>query len=253
MYGHLQYNLQPITWEEFAEIQDSSNEMYEYITPIEINGLKGFDAQYSGQRNRYLYMFYLQGHILTIAVADPVPENKALSDEIIASLRYDPEAVTDESHMTLVSDPNQLYQLLLPDDWDYTFQSTIGTQLSNLEASSPDLEVVVDDEVEGPHSNIYYKQGITLHIQVIDDDSLQFNPGWPDQQQYVVYFNGIPGTVYVYREPSTVEGEIRSVSVTHEGRSYQLRFGYAEDADLDIVDHIILNFNITPETYYPSP
>jgi hypothetical protein len=198
-------------------------------------------------------MFLLQGHILTIAVADPTLENKALSDEIIATLQYDPDGFTDASHMTLLSDPNQLFQVLVPDDWGYNFQSTIGTQLSSLEVSSPDLEVIVDDEVEGPHSNIYYKQGIALHIQVIDDDSLQFNPGWPDQEEYIVYFNGIQGTVYIYREPSTVEGEIRSVAVTYEGRSYLLRFGYAENADLDTIDRIISNFNITPETFYPIP
>jgi hypothetical protein len=253
MYGHLQYNLQNLTWEEFVEIQNNAQGMYEYITPIEIHGLKGFDSQYAGQRNRYVYMFLLQGHILTIAVADPTLENKALSDEIIATLQYDPEGFTDTSHMTLVSDPNQLFQVLVPDDWDYSFQSTVGQQLSSLEASSPDLEVIVDDEVEGPHSNIYYKQGIALHIQVIDDDSLQFNPGWPDQEEYIVYFNGIQGTVYIFREPSTVEGEIRTVAVIYEGRTYMLRFGYAEDADLDTIDHIISNFNITPETFYPTP
>lgn len=252
MYGSLQYNLPPITWEQFNEIQDNSQGMYEYITPIEINGLKGYDAQFAGQRNRYVYTFYLQGQVLSIAVADPTPENKARSDEIIATLQYDPEGFTDDSNMMLVNDPAQLYQVLLPDDWEYSFQSTIGTQLSSLEASSPDLEVVVDDEVEGPHSNIYYKQGIALHIQVIDDDSLQFNPGWPNQRQYGVYFNGIQGTVYVFREPSTAEGEIRSVSVTYEGRSYLLRFGYAESADLDTIDQIISNFIITPDTFFPT-
>jgi hypothetical protein len=253
MYGHLQYNLQPITWERFIEIQDDSQGMYEYITPIEINGLKGYDAQFAGQRNRYVYTFYLQGQVLTIAVADPTPENKARSDEIIATLQYDPAGFTNDSQMMLVNDPAQLYQVLLPEDWDYSFQSTIGTQLSSLEASSPDLEVIVDDEVEGPHGNVYYKQGISLHIQVIDDDSLQFNPGWPDQRQYGVYFNGILGSVYVFREPSTAEGELQSVSVTHEGRSYLLRFGYAEDADLYTIDRIISNFIITPEEFYPTP
>lgn len=252
MYGHLQYNLQPITWERFIEIRDNSQGMYEYITPIEINGLKGYDAQYAGQRNRYVYTFYLQGQVLSIAVADPTPENKALSDEIIATLQYDPEGFTDASHMMLVSDPAQLYQVLLPNDWEYSYQPTLGTQLSSLEASSPDLEVIVDDEVEGPHSNIYYKQGISLHVQVIDDDSLQFNPGWPNQRQYGVYFNGIQGTVYVFREPSTAEGEIRSVAVSYQGRSYLLRFGYAEAADLDSIDRIISSFNITPETFYPT-
>jgi hypothetical protein len=251
MYGHLQYNLTPVTWEQFNEIQDDPQGMYEYITPIEVNGLKGFDSQFSGQRNRYVYTFNLQGHVLSIAVSDPTPENKVQSDKIIASLQLNPDGFSDASHMILLSDPNQLYQMLIPDDWEYSFQPTMGQQISSLEVASPDLELFIDDEVEGPHSNIYYKQGIDLHVQVIDDDSIQFNPGWPDQRQYRVYFNGIEGTVYVYREPSTVEGELRSVTTTYEGKTYLLRFGYAEDADLDTIDQIISSFNITPETFYP--
>lgn len=253
IYGLLQYGLPPISWEEFATIQDNSQGMYQYVNYIEVGGLRGFEAQFSGERNRFVYLFYLEQHILNIAVSEPTPENKAIADQIIATLQYDPQGYTDASHMKLVSDPNRLYQLLIPDDWEYTFQPTLGTQLSSLEVSSPDLEVFIDDEVEGPHSNIYYKQGIALHIQVIDDDSIQFNPGWPDQQEYVVYFNGIEGTVYVFREPSTVEGEIRSVSVTYEGKSYLLRFGYAQDADLDTIDRMIANFNITPEMFYRTP
>jgi hypothetical protein len=251
MYGHLQYNLTPITWEQFIEIQDDPQGMYEYVTPIEVNGLQGFDTQFSGQRNRYVYTFYLQGHVLSIAVSDPTPENKALSDKIIASLQFNPERFTDASHMKLLSDPNQLYQILVPDDWEYLFPPTVGLQISSLEVTSPDLEVIVE-EVEGPHSNVYYKRGIFLHLQVVDDDTVEQMANWPNQRQYSVYFNGIEGTVYVYQEPSTAEGEIMSVTTTYQGRTYLLRFGYADDADLDTIDRIISSFNITPETFYPT-
>jgi hypothetical protein len=251
MYGLLQYNLPSISWEQFAEVQDDSQGMYQYVNPIEINGLRGFDTQFSGQRNRFVYLFYLEGHVLSIAVSEPTPENKALADQIIASLQVISGGFSDVSRLNLVSDPNMLFQLLIPEDWEYNFQPTMGTQLSSLEASSPDLEVIVED-VDGPHSNIYYKKGISLHLQVIDDDTIEHIPDWPNQRQYGVYFNGIEGTVYVYQEPSTAEGEIMSVTATYEGRTYLLRFGYAEDADLEAIDSIISSVILTPESFYPT-
>ncbi|MBW2567526.1 MAG: hypothetical protein JRE24_11795 [Deltaproteobacteria bacterium] len=244
MYGHLQYNLPPISWDEFSNNQINSP-MNAYADYIEVGGLRGYDTQVAGQRNRFVYRFYLEGSVLTIAVADPTSENKTLSDQIIQSLELIPGGFSDTSHEKLVS--HQLFQILIPDDWKFTFQPTIGMQLSSLEITSPDLEVI--EEVGGPHSNIYYKKGIFLHGQVIEDDTAVLI-NWPNQRQYGVYFNGIEGTVYVYVEPSTAEGEIRTVIAYYEGKSYLLRFGYADDADRDTIDRIISSFNITPETFY---
>jgi hypothetical protein len=250
MYGLLQYNLPPVAWEEFSNNQINSP-INAYANYIEVGGLRGYDTQLTGERNRFFYHFYLEGSILSIAVSEPTPENKTLADQIIQSLEFIPSGFTDTSNVKLVRDPNQLYQILIPDDWELSFQPTIGIQLSSLEATSSDFEVIVDDEVEGPHSNIYYKQGIFLHVQVIEDDSAGPITDWSNQWQYVVYFNGIEGTVYVYVEPSTAEGEIRTARVIYEGKSYLLRFGYADDADRDTIDRIISSFNITPETFYP--
>lgn len=251
MYGLLQYNLPPVSWEEFSNNQVNSS-INAYANYIEAGGLRGYDTQLTGERNRFVYHFYLDGSVLSIAVGEPTPENKALADQIIQSLELIPGGYGDASHVKLINDPNRLYQILIPDDWEYSFQPTIGLQLSSLEATSPDLEVLVE-EVGGPHSNIYYKKGIFLHVQVIEDSSAAQIPKWPNQQQYDVYFNGIPGTVFIYVEPSTVEGELQTAQVYYEGISYLLRFGYADDADRDTIDRIISNFNITPETFYPSP
>ena len=73
--------------------------MYSYAKEIEINGLKGLDAQVAGQRNRFVYMFSLDGHVLNIAVADPTEVNKLLADEIISSLLFTPGSVTDASEI----------------------------------------------------------------------------------------------------------------------------------------------------------
>lgn len=248
MYGLLQYDLPSVSWEEFSDNQINS-EMNAYADYIEVGGLRGYDTQVAGVRNRFFYHFYMEGAVLSIAVSEPTPENKAVADQIIQSLEVIPGGLSNASQLKLVSETNQLYQILIPEDWDYSFQETLGPQLSNLEASSPDLEVIIED-VEGPHSNIYYKKGISLHMQVIGDDSAEQFLDWPDQQEYVVYFDGVQGTVHIYVEPSTAEGELRTVRVYYEGKSYFLRFAYADDADREVIDQIISSFRVTPESFY---
>ena len=248
MYGLLQYDSLPRSWEEFSNTHlDSPNNAY--ADYIEVDGLRGYDTQLTGQRNRFVYHLYLEGYDLAIYVSEPTLENKELADQIIQSVEFFPDEFSDESHVKLVTDSNQLYQFLIPEDWEYSQQSTLGLQLSSLEANSPDLEVLVEDGAG--HDDIYYKKGIFLHVQVIEDD-FEYTISWSDEQQYEVYFDGIPGTVSIFTEPSTAEGEIRSAHVVHEGKTYILRFAYADDADRDTIDLIIASFNITRENFYPS-
>jgi hypothetical protein len=255
MYGRLQYTSGPISWEEYSNIQVTSL-INEYANYIEVDGLRGYDTQLTGERNRYVYHFYLEGYDLSIAVAEPNLENKELADQIIQSLEYFPGEFSNQSHEKLVTDPNQLYtdpnqlyQFLVPEDWEYSLQPNGIFQLSNLEANSPDLDVLVEDGAG--HDDIYYKKGIYLHVQVIDDE-IEYEIRWPDLHQYNVYFDGILGTVSIFTEPSTAEGEIRSVHIYHEGKTYILRFGYANDADRETIDRIIASFNLTSLTFYPS-
>ncbi|MFC2028971.1 hypothetical protein ACFLTX_03485 [Chloroflexota bacterium] len=247
MYGLLQYTSLPKTWEAFSTTHiDSPNNAY--ANYLEVGGLRGYDTQLTGERNRFVYHLFLEGYDLTIAVGEPTSETKILADQIMQSLEFSRDEFSNESHVKLVTDSNQLFQLLLPDDWEFAQLPTIGLQLSTLEANSPDLEVIVQEGAG--HSDIYYKKGISLHLQVIEDDAA-YQINWPDLKQYDVYFDGIPGTVSIFTEPSTAEGEIRSVHVYHEGKTYILRFAYANDADRDVLDFIISSFIISPEIFYP--
>lgn len=89
IYGSLQFDLPPVSWEEFAALQDNTAE-YEYVKAIEINGLRGFETQLAGQRNNFVYLFYLDDHILRIAVSSPTQENKSLAEEILKTIEYSP-------------------------------------------------------------------------------------------------------------------------------------------------------------------
>ena len=93
-----------------------------------------------------------------------------------------------------------------------------------------------------------------MQLHVLSDDSALKSP-FPNRtrKEYDVYFNGILGREYIFTQPSTVEGEEREARVYYEGRSYLLRFAYADDTYRYLIDRIIASFNITPETFYPSP
>ena len=246
MYGHLQFfpGLEPISWDEFAN-NTINSPMNAYANEIKINGLRGFDTQLSGERNRFVYLFYLDQHIFSIAVSAPTPENKAKADQIISTLEYTPGGLTDASGVQLISEPNGYYQMYIPDDWDFTFNTTAGIRLSDLEASSPDVDVVVE-ETDGPHSNIYYKNGLVMNFVVLEDDSAKSEPNMAivhRKESVMIY--GIEATDYLFVEPSTAEGELREIRFYYDGRSYLVRFGYPLDTDTDEINWIIRNLLIT--------
>ena len=247
MYGHLQYNLQAITWEELSDNTINSPE-YAYANEIEINGLRGFESQFSGVRNRFVYQFLLNGQVFSIYVSQPTEENKVLAEQIISTLQFNPGEFTSDSQVQKVVDPNFLYQLYIPDDWTYNFGTPAGIRLSDLEASSPDAEVLVE-ETDGPHSNIYYKNGIFMNIIVLEDDSALSEPtSAVIQSSYPIQYYGIEGMDYLFTEPSTAEGELRELRFYYEGKSFLLRFAYTSDVDQELIDWMILNFIITPQS-----
>lgn len=243
IYGHVQFNLPAVSWEQYkSDILNS--EMYEYAREIEVNGQPGLDTQFTGQRNRFVFHFILDGQVLTLAVSDPTEVNKALADQIINTLEFTPGSVTDASGVQLITEPNGYYQMYLPDDWEVTFNSTAGVRLSDLQASSPDREVVVE-ESDGPHDNIYYKNGMMLSVVVLEDDSALAEPVMAQVQRSVpLMIAGIEGMDYTFREPSTAEGEIREVRFYHNNLSYLVRFSYAMNADGADLDWLIRNFQI---------
>jgi len=86
MYGMLQFDLAPVSLEEFTALQDNPSG-YKYVLPIDINGLRGFETQLAGERNNFVYLFYLDGHTLRIAVSSPTMENKDLAEKILNTIQ----------------------------------------------------------------------------------------------------------------------------------------------------------------------
>ena len=245
IYGHLQYDLPQANWEEYkSEVLNS--DMYQYAREIEVNGLSGLDTQLAGQRNRFVYLFSLDGQILSLSVSDPTEENKDLADQIINTLEYKSGSVTGRSGMQLISDAKGYYQMYLPDDWEYTINPTAGIRMAELQASSAGAEMVIEESA-GPHDKIYYKDGVFLNVVVLEDDSASAEPVMAlTRRSDPIMISGIAGLDYIFLEPSTAEGEIREIRYYHNGLSYLVRFSYALDADQEQIDWLIRNFQITP-------
>ena len=245
MYGLLQFSIPATDWETYKN-DVLNSDMYAYAQEIEVNGLPGIDSQLGGQRNRFVYHFPLDGRILTIAVSDPTEANKVLADEIISTLEFTPGSLTDASLVQLINEPNGYYQMYLPADWEVSFNPTAGVRLSDLQATSPGAEIVVEDS-DGPHSLISYKSGISLNVAVLEDDSALREPNMAQVlNQAQIMIAGIAGNDYVFTEPSTVEGQIREVRFFHNGLSFLARFSYAQDADQEQIDWLIRNFQLAP-------
>lgn len=86
IYGLIQLDIPTISQENFLKIQDGT-ENFSYINKTSINGITALEGQYSGVRNRYFYMLYLDNRILNIAISEPTEENKKKADDIIRTIK----------------------------------------------------------------------------------------------------------------------------------------------------------------------
>jgi hypothetical protein len=85
MYGLMQFDIPTTTLEDLYKMKEDKN-TYSYTKEIEINGVKGLEAQFSGQRNRYVYYLLLNDRLLTIAVSEATDANKKLAESILNTL-----------------------------------------------------------------------------------------------------------------------------------------------------------------------
>lgn len=129
-----------------------------------------------------------------------------------------------------IQDSAGLYSIELPEDWQVTLEGSKGVRLSNLLAQSPDYKVKIDTEAEGPFTPIYYQTGAGLQISVLKQPlSANPQPAGEITQQKPVTVDGVNGTYFVFKEPSTAEGQLLEVRLEKAGRSYTLRLGYNPD------------------------
>lgn len=129
-----------------------------------------------------------------------------------------------------IQDQAGLYSLELPDDWQVTFEDAKGVRISSLMAQSPDYQVKIDTAAEGPFTPIYYQEGAILQVTVLNQplaDNPQ--PAGAISEQKTVTVDGVDGTYFVFKEPSTAQGQLLEVRLEKTKRSYILRFGYNPD------------------------
>lgn len=58
------------------------------IRNITVAGYPGIQGQFKGERNRYITEFIKDGALFSLMTADPVPENEALSNQILSTFQF---------------------------------------------------------------------------------------------------------------------------------------------------------------------
>lgn len=126
-----------------------------------------------------------------------------------------------------IQDSAGLYSITLPQDWQVTLENARGVRISGLTAQSPDYEVQIDEAAEGPFTPVSYKTGASLQITVLNEPLAQNpQPAGVISEQKPIVLDGVQGTYFVFKEPSTAEGQLLEVRLEKAGRSYHLRWGY---------------------------
>ena len=60
---------------------------YEYVKDFVAGDLTGYESQYKGERNNYVYSLLLDEQVLRISVSEPTAENKELAESILKSIK----------------------------------------------------------------------------------------------------------------------------------------------------------------------
>jgi hypothetical protein len=162
----------------------------------------------------------------------PAPQPEVISTPTPAA---SPEALpatasAETAPAQTIQDRAGLYSLELPDDWQVSFEDAKGVRISSLMAQSPDYKVKIDTAAEGPFTPIYYQAGAGLQVTVLDQPLSQNpEPAGAVSEKKSVTVDGVEGTFFAFKEPSTAQGQLLEVRLEKSGRSYTLRFGYNPD------------------------
>lgn len=148
-----------------------------------------------------------------------------------------------------VQDTMGLFSVNLPADWAVLFESQQGVRLSGITAESPNFLMESDTEAQGPFTPIYYRHGAYLQITVEEGENPGLAPAGEIISQEDRVIDGKEAQFFIFREPSTQEGELRQLLVVHDGNTYSLRFGYNPvtfTEGSDVFEGIIGSFHLVP-------
>lgn len=157
--------------------------------------------------------------------------------------------ITQTPNSQNVTDEANLFTLTLPVTWKIVKEGAQGVRVSGIEAESPEFMMRSDTNAEGPFTPIYYESGASLHVSVQNDVSAttQKPAGViTDEKPYTI--DGVRGTYFTFKEPSTAEGQLHGVQFVRNDQSYYFRFGYNPETYTDgeqmfqaIIDSVIFS------------
>lgn len=129
--------------------------------------------------------------------------------------------------LQIITDPAGLIKLELPQSWSLVKESPQGVRISGLNAESPDFSLRSDEAAEGPFTPVYYESGAHLQISIQEGGRPETDrPAGIILEEKKIIVDKTEADYYVYKEPSTMQGEIVDVRFSKDSNSYFFRFGY---------------------------
>ncbi len=126
-----------------------------------------------------------------------------------------------------VSDQPNLYSISVPDGWVITSdEGALGLRVSSIFVESPDFSVFVDEAEEGPFSPVYYETGAVLVIHVMTPSPPPYHGYGGVISESNIAIDGVNAPYHVFKEPSTLAGQLIDAHVDHGGSYYLFYFGY---------------------------
>src|SRR3989344_3808223 len=86
LYGSYQFRLPTVQLRDLEAMKEDT-QTYEYVKDFVAGDLTGYESQYKGERNNYVYSLLLYEQVLRISVSEPTAENKELAESILKSIK----------------------------------------------------------------------------------------------------------------------------------------------------------------------
>ena len=169
----------------------------------------------------------------------------------VDSLQEEAPTESPSTATQTVADPNDLYSVEIPTDWQVTFEEKKGVRLGGFIAQSPDYQLRLDETAEGPFTPVYYEKGASLQLTVTNEEETgKGKPAGVITQQNTVMVDGHhEATWYMYKEPSTAQGQLLEVRWSGHGKSFVIRLGYNPETfpqGPTFLQEVVNSFTATP-------
>jgi hypothetical protein len=165
-----------------------------------------------------------------------IPELNNHISSLEEQLRQLEKELATKNAVKQLTDKANLYSVEIQNDWKITAnEGEKGVQRSFITAESPDFKSRIDDTIGGPFDAIYFEKGaqLTIHVTKGKEELTHSGEGGGKETGVIskknITLDGVNGTYYIFKEPSTYQGQLIDAYAIYKNNSYLLRLAYNPD------------------------